>query len=241
MDAQEIGARLREPFPLSALGFKPQAVKGNRALAICYIDARDVMDRLDAVVGAENWQDAYEVLPTGDVFCRLSVRFGGEWITKADVGGMSDQPDQGDRLKAATSDALKRAAVKFGIGRYLYSMPQTWHDFDPVKKQFASTPPVPAEFLPRVGAPEDRARRDLKRAANLAALAAVWQALPKALQAKLLDVKDARKAEIVARQKGESAPRPGPQRPIEPGETDEDGNPIAGDLFNNDPPAGPPH
>jgi hypothetical protein len=40
-----------------------------------------------------------------------------------DVGGPSEQPDEGDRVKAAFSDALKRAAVKFGIGRYLYRLP----------------------------------------------------------------------------------------------------------------------
>ncbi|MCA1685873.1 MAG: hypothetical protein LC745_07765 [Planctomycetia bacterium] len=34
-------------FDPSEVKFKPQSVKGNRALAICYIDARAVMDRLD--------------------------------------------------------------------------------------------------------------------------------------------------------------------------------------------------
>jgi len=46
-------------------------------------------------------------------------------------------------LKAAFSDALKRTAVKFGIGRYLYRLPQQWADYDPVKKQFAGTPRLP--------------------------------------------------------------------------------------------------
>jgi hypothetical protein len=40
-------------------------------------------------------------------------------LTKVDVGGPSEQPDGGDWLKAAFSDALKRAAVKFGVGRHL--------------------------------------------------------------------------------------------------------------------------
>ena len=43
--------RLAEPFPADVVGWKPQTVKGNRAVACGqYIDARDVMDRLDAVV-----------------------------------------------------------------------------------------------------------------------------------------------------------------------------------------------
>src|SRR5207248_3090638 len=51
-----------------------------------------------------------------------------------------EQPDGGDRLKAAFSDALKRTAVKLGIGRYLYRLPQQWVDYDPAKKQFAMPP-----------------------------------------------------------------------------------------------------
>jgi hypothetical protein len=74
------------------------------------------------VLGVENWQDEYEILADGSVMCRLKLKLGGEWITKTDVGSPSEQPDGGDRLKAAFSDALKRAAVKFGIGRYLYRL-----------------------------------------------------------------------------------------------------------------------
>jgi|SRR5262245_40995395 len=108
---------LAAPFPAAAVKWKPGVVSGNRALAVCYIDARLVQDRLDEVLGPANWQDDYEVFADGSVLCRL--RLGDEWVTKADVGGPSEQPDEGDRRKAAVSDALKRAAVKFGIGRYL--------------------------------------------------------------------------------------------------------------------------
>ena len=61
----------------------------------------------------------------------------------------SEQPDEGDRRKAAFSDALKRAAVKFGIGRYLYRLPSQWVDYDPKKRQFARTPKLPPSALPR--------------------------------------------------------------------------------------------
>src|SRR5262245_21951395 len=77
---------LAAPFPADEVQFKPQVVKGNRALAIAYIDARAVMDRLDAVVGVQNWQDRYQLLPDNAVQCRLRVRVHGEWIAKADVG-----------------------------------------------------------------------------------------------------------------------------------------------------------
>src|SRR5262249_32125046 len=140
---------LAAPFPADEVQFKPQVVKGNRALAIAYIDARAVMDRLDAVVGVHNWQDRYQLLPDSSVQCRLRVRIHGEWIAKADVGSPSDQPDGGDRLKAAFSDALKRAAVKFGIGRYLYALPPSWTDYDPTKRPFTSMPRLPEWATPR--------------------------------------------------------------------------------------------
>lgn len=46
------------------------------------------------------------------------------------------------------SDALKRAAVKFGVGRYLYRLPAMWCDYDPVKKQFTKTPTLPTFAMP---------------------------------------------------------------------------------------------
>ena len=109
---QAIAKQLAAPFAANEVHLKPGAVSGNRALAMPYIDARAVMDRLDAVLGIDGWRDAYETLDDGAVLCRLSCRIGETWIEKADVGGASGQPDPGDRRKAAFSDALKRAAVK---------------------------------------------------------------------------------------------------------------------------------
>lgn len=122
-----------------------------RALVVPYVDARTVLDRLDRVVGPEGWQDAYEVLADGEravrdergerrerlveVKCRLTVL----GVTKEDVG-------EGDSLKAAFSDALKRAAVKFGVGRYLYRLEKQWVDYDPEKGRF--TPPKLPEPSP---------------------------------------------------------------------------------------------
>ena len=146
----DITRSLSAPFTTADVKWKPQAVKGNRALAIAYLDARAIQDRLDDVLGVEGWQDDYQILPDGSVVCKLQVRLGGEWVCKTDVGSPSEQPDGGDRLKAAFSDALKRAAVKFGIGRYLYRNPPTWVGYDPVKKQLLETPQIP--FTPRAHA-----------------------------------------------------------------------------------------
>jgi hypothetical protein len=144
-----LAAALSAPFDPKDVKFKPQMVKNNRCLAMAYIDARLIQDRLDEVLGVENWQDKYDILTDGSVMCRLRLKLGGRWITKTDVGSPSEQPDSGDRLKAAFSDALKRAAVKFGIGRYLYRLAAQWVDYDPVKKQIVQPPQLPAFALPK--------------------------------------------------------------------------------------------
>jgi len=148
-DVTDLTRRLAEPFDPREVKFKPQAVKNNRALAIAYVDVRLVEDRLDSVLGVENWQDDYEILGDGSVACRLRVCLAGQWVTKMDVGSPSEQPDGGDRMKAAFSDALKRTAVKFGIGRYLYRLPMQWVEYDPAKKQIIAPPQLPAFAIPK--------------------------------------------------------------------------------------------
>jgi hypothetical protein len=150
---RSVAQALSAPFEDTEVKFKPQAVKGNRALALAYVDVRAIMDRLDNVLGVENWQDRYQLLPDNSVMCQLRLKIGDRWITKADVGGRSEQPDGGDRLKAAFSDALKRAAVKFGIGRYLDRLPQQWADYDPQKRQFTGPPRLPDWARARAATP----------------------------------------------------------------------------------------
>lgn len=149
IDTRTIHELLAAPFDVREVKFKPQIVKNNKALAIAYVDVRLVEDRLDEVLGIDNWQDDYEVLNDGSTVCRLRVNVNGQWVTKTDVGSPSEQPDSGDRLKAAFSDALKRTAVKFGIGRYLYRLPGQWVDFDPAKKQIVRPPQLPDFAVPK--------------------------------------------------------------------------------------------
>ena len=108
-------AALAAPFTAQETRSRTQAGR-----QIQYITARTAMNRLDNVVGPENWWDEY--LPgENSVLCRLTVRLpDGATLTKADAGGYAGMPDQGVDDKSGFSDAFKRAAVKFGIGRYLY-------------------------------------------------------------------------------------------------------------------------
>jgi hypothetical protein len=121
-------ADLHKPFPAAEIEWRVGSTNGDKTsgLALAYLTARHVMDRLDAVCGSENWQDRYEFHGPRTV-CYLSIRVGNEWVTKADGAGDSDVEAE----KGAISDALKRAAVKWGIGRYLYDLGNIWVDVEP--------------------------------------------------------------------------------------------------------------
>lgn len=85
-----------------------------------YITARMVMNRLDEVLGPENWWDDYTPIENA-IVCRLTLRLPDDTIlTKCDAGGFTTTADTSDYEKSGFSDAFKRAAVKFGVGRYLY-------------------------------------------------------------------------------------------------------------------------
>ncbi len=116
--------KLSAPFPVAAIHWRAQTLTGDKtkALALAYLDARDVMDRLDEAVGPANWTDTYEETAKGRLLCRLSICLDGVWVMKSDGAGNTDV--EGD--KGAISDAFKRAAVKWGIGRYLYDLKDVW-------------------------------------------------------------------------------------------------------------------
>lgn len=121
----DIFDKLKAEFPRDAISWRAQSMKadGSAAMALAYIDARDVMNRLDDVCGPGGWQDRYEFHGARTV-CYLSILSEGEWITKADGAGDTDVEAE----KGGISDAFKRAAVKWGIGRYLYDLPAPWVD-----------------------------------------------------------------------------------------------------------------
>lgn len=115
---------LKSPFPREVVSWRAQTLNrdGNKALALAYIDARDVMNRLDEVCGPENWEDAYVETAKGRIIGTISIRINDQWVRKSDGAGDTDVEGE----KGALSDALKRTAVKWGIGRYLYDMPNVW-------------------------------------------------------------------------------------------------------------------
>tara|TARA_R110000824_G_scaffold336478_5_gene522988 strand:+ start:662 stop:1477 length:816 start_codon:yes stop_codon:yes gene_type:complete len=100
--------------------------RGNSIL--CYVDARSIMERLDKTVGSENWQCTYLEMPSGRVICKLGIRINKEWIWKEDGAGnpsMHGQNAESHAAKGGLSNALKRAAVVWGLARHLYDLGDT--------------------------------------------------------------------------------------------------------------------
>ncbi len=134
--------KLGEPFPYSDVNWRLQYVntKELSGIAVPYLDARAIEDRLDNVIGQNNWKDEYEQWHTylekveehGKVttkqvqsqICKISIydEERKEWIDKSDGAENTDI----EAIKGGLSDAFKRAAVKWNIGRYMYKMNTVW-------------------------------------------------------------------------------------------------------------------
>lgn len=108
------------PYKWKVQNYNKDKTKGN---CVAFIDARDAMNLLDRVVGSENWSDSYEVI-NGNLYCKLSIYDPekGMWVTKTDCGTES----AAEKEKGEASDSFKRAAVKWGIGRFLYTKGFIW-------------------------------------------------------------------------------------------------------------------
>lgn len=126
IDWQALGA----PFPPKDVSFRIQTTPKDgqtRALVVAYVDARAVADRLDEICGKEGWSFDWQPILTGTVDGKPAVLAAKGILT---IGGVSksDVGDAGDTepTKASVSDSLKRAAVLWGIGRYLYDMPRMY-------------------------------------------------------------------------------------------------------------------
>lgn len=150
MDLKE----LAEPFPVEDVKWRVGSAtwydKGPKVTLLAYIDARDIMDRLDEVCGPENWRVRY-TYEGGGVMCHLSILSdAGEWIEKSDGAEQTDI----EKFKGGISDALKRAGNTWGIGRYLYGLGKTWGETTTTKwglPNLAKAKPNNKEFWWGVG------------------------------------------------------------------------------------------
>jgi hypothetical protein len=128
--------KLKDSFPEKDIEWRLQSSgikKSNEPWGLCvaYITARAIQDRLDEVCGPENWQNMFTAGPDGGLLCAIGIRVnkpdgsGSEWVWKWDGA----ENTKIEPVKGGLSDATKRAAVQWGIGRYLYELEVTWAKF----------------------------------------------------------------------------------------------------------------
>jgi hypothetical protein len=131
---EEIQLALQAPTPDALIEWRGQNVREIsknqfNALALAYVDARFMQNRLDEVCGIFNWQS--QVRSEGRLLVlAIGVRTPktGEWVWKWDTGqekaGELEDPTGFGGSKGLYSTSFKRACYQWGIARDLYSLPK---------------------------------------------------------------------------------------------------------------------
>ncbi len=126
--SSEVVHRLRQPFAPGVLRWKIQTRVNEQqadpyATVVVYVDARTVAAHLDDVVPGR-WSTVYAAPPVTVGLPALECRLTVCGVTRSDVGTVEPGSRAGSDTKDLYSDALKRAAVQYGVGAFLYRFPQ---------------------------------------------------------------------------------------------------------------------
>jgi hypothetical protein len=161
LDLNALFTQLAEPFDPFEIKWRvthtPQ--DGSRGAVIAYADSRAYTDRLNQLFTPSGWTRNYDVttvsavsrvkrdkiIPTGKVLviCTLTIaRLG------THAGSGEQWADEQNAMTAAEAQAFKRAASCFGLGRYLYNLPETWVPLDGKGKPIR-LPALPNWALPK--------------------------------------------------------------------------------------------
>jgi hypothetical protein len=211
----DIFARLAAPFPPERVQWRIGSTNQDktRGVALAFIDARDVMERLDDVVTPAGWQRRY--VPMGDISkcCELGIRIADGWVWKADGAGATDYEAE----KGAYSDSFKRAAVNFGVARYLYDLASPWVAIEPRGRTYAIRKDESARlvqllkgqqqqtpYAARLSGGYPRLEKLIRGAKTLKALEQLWKReqptiarMPDSWVAALIEEKDTRKLQLI--------------------------------------------
>lgn len=164
-------ADLKKPFKEADLewrvGRSGIGKSGPWAKVLVYVTNRAIQDRLDEVCGPGNWENEFTKGPDGGVVCGIGIRVQtGEGAYHHAWKYDGAENSEIESIKGGLSNAMKRAAVQWGIGRYLYDIHELWADITQNGRYksklkdgsyFSWNPPkLDKHFLPEVTkAPED--------------------------------------------------------------------------------------
>ena len=123
--------QLKAPFDVSDVEYRPGATTKDktRAIGLAYVDKRVYEERLDTCWGTD-WHVEYRPLSDKAVICKLTILE----VIREDVGEYT--ADDVASYPTAVAQAFKRACSAFGLGRYLYALPQTWAEYDADRRRF---------------------------------------------------------------------------------------------------------
>ena len=166
----EIMAELKEPFNEDELEFKVGATNEDKSmgLALAYVEARAIQNRLDRVLGVTNWKVQYREI-TGGFICNLAIRVNDEWTDKEDGAQVTDY----ESIKGGISSAFKRVAASgYGVGRYLYDVRNQWFSIKQRGKSYIFTDRPTLDFgnkgtVSKAGSPPDNKEDKLQRAKRM--------------------------------------------------------------------------
>ena len=148
MTDKEIMAKLQAPFMASEIEWRVGSTTKDKAkgLALAYVTNRAIQNRLDDVFGCFGWRNEFKEWRSNSQICGISIKHGDDWITKWDGADDSNM----EATKGGLSDAMKRAAYQWGIGRYLYKLPQQWVSIEQKGNSYvvSSIPKLPSWALP---------------------------------------------------------------------------------------------
>ena len=146
----EIMKKLQAPFAPEEIEWRVGATTKDKTkgMALAFVTNRAIQNRLDDVFGCFGWKNEYREWRGNSQLCGISVKYEGEWITKWD--GASDTDFEA--TKGGLSDAMKRAAYQWGIGRYLYNLDPVWVPIKLSGKSYVIDGPPPT--LPAWALPE---------------------------------------------------------------------------------------
>lgn len=140
-------AELKKPFAPKDVEWRIQrkSKDGQKGMAMAYIDARAISNRLDDLVMRniiDGWSVDYRPIDMGTIkqqkrgydtevpikgfICTITMNLGDMSISREDGANLTDF----EPFKGGLSGAFKRAASMWGIGRYLYDLPTVWAPID---------------------------------------------------------------------------------------------------------------
>ncbi len=120
MENEEILEKLKAPFETVGADGKTYPdhkwkMQTNGGVCVPYIDSVQVVNRLNDVLGIDGWGNTLIEMSGKGLICEITATIGDKEVTKSNIGVETSIEAQ----KGQASDALKRAAVNFGVGAYL--------------------------------------------------------------------------------------------------------------------------